>query len=407
MKVRQRLWWIPSGVFLLLCVGFVIATYRFGWTATGFLNKSLWDWLQLLIVPLVLAVVALVFQLANARTGRQIAQQRYEYDQQIAQQRHEYDQQIAQQRHEYDQQIALDKRHEDLLQAYLDHLAELLLKENLRTSSSEEIRNVARMRTITVLTQLNAGRIGYVFTFLREAGLMSTTSHSSVVSLSNANLRAVKWSQADLSEANLIGAGLKRADLSGANLSGSYLSEADLTGANLSRTNLKGADLIGSYLSEADLTGADLSRANLKGADLSRANLSGASLSEANLSQASLSGARLYGANLSQAHLSQAHLSRADLSGARLYGANLGQANLSGARLYGANLSGASLSQADLSGVTFEDALFLKGTNLHGVKGLTKEQLEACKAKGAIIDEDLTTSSPQLPVSPPGSFDEE
>src|SRR5215472_14884172 len=123
MKTRQRLWWALGGIFLLSCVGFVIATYRFGWSATGFLNKSLWDWLQLLIVPLALAVVALVFQLANTRTEHQIAQQRYEQDQQI-----------AQQRYEQDQQIALDKQHEDLLQTYLDRISELLLKEKLLSS---------------------------------------------------------------------------------------------------------------------------------------------------------------------------------------------------------------------------------------------------------------------------------
>src|SRR6266567_783495 len=157
MKARQWLWLALGGVFLLFCVGFVVAAYRFGWEATGFLNKSLWDWLQLLIVPLALAVAALVFQLANTRTERQIARQRYEQD----------------------QHIALDKQREDLLQAYLDRMSELLLKESLRTSPSEEVRNVARVRTITVLTQLDARRIGYVFTFLREAGLISTTSYSS------------------------------------------------------------------------------------------------------------------------------------------------------------------------------------------------------------------------------------
>src|SRR5437588_5070225 len=117
MKGRQCLW-VLGGVFLLFCVGFVVATYRFSWSATGFLNKSLWDWLQLLIVPLALAVVALVFQDANTRTERQIAKQRYEQD----------------------QQIALDKQHEDLLQAYLDRISELLLKESLRNSPSEETR---------------------------------------------------------------------------------------------------------------------------------------------------------------------------------------------------------------------------------------------------------------------------
>jgi hypothetical protein len=211
---ESRSWWqqikrhrhITGLVVVLVLILFIFLAYRFGWSGTGFLNKTLWDWLQLLIIPLALAVVALVFQLANTRTERQIAKERYEQD----------------------QQIALDKQHEDLLQAYLDRISELLLKESLRTSPSEEVRNVARVRTITVLTQLDARRISYVFAFLREAGLMSTTSDSSVVSLKDADLRAVKWSQADLSGANF-----SRADLSGANLSGANLSYAFLIDANL------------------------------------------------------------------------------------------------------------------------------------------------------------------------------
>src|SRR5689334_15074559 len=35
---------------------------------TGFAGKTLWDWLQLLIIPLVLAVAALLFNLATTRT---------------------------------------------------------------------------------------------------------------------------------------------------------------------------------------------------------------------------------------------------------------------------------------------------------------------------------------------------
>ena len=244
MKVRRRLWWVLGGIFLVFCSGFVWAAYRFGWASTGFLSKSLWDWLQLLIVPVVLAGVALAFQLTNTRTERQIATQRYEQD----------------------QHIALDKQHEDLLQASLDRISELMLKESLRTSPSEEVRNVARVRTITVLTQLDARRIGYVFTFLREAGLMSAATTTGVVSLKDADLRAVNWRQAHLSLANLSGANLRRADLSG----------ASLWGANLSRVNLSGADLSRASLIKADLSGADLSRANLSGAYLSEANLKGA-----------------------------------------------------------------------------------------------------------------------------------
>ncbi len=212
MGARLLSWWkqikqhsfITTGIIVVLFVliAIIFAAYRFDWSGTGFLNKSLWDWLQLLIVPLALAVVALVFQLTNTRTERQIAQKRYEQD----------------------QQIALDKQHEDLLQAYLDRMSELLLKEKLRSSKVDaEVRNVARVRTITVLSQLNARRIDYVFAFLREAGLMSTTSNDNVVSLDKADLRTVNWSHANLYDAPLMGANLREANLSNANLAGANL----------------------------------------------------------------------------------------------------------------------------------------------------------------------------------------
>jgi uncharacterized protein YjbI with pentapeptide repeats len=50
--------------------------------------------------------------------------------------------------------------------------------------------------------------------------------------------------------------------------------------------------------------------------------------------------------------------------------------------------------------VNLENAFSLKGADLRGIIGLTKEQLEACKAKGAIIDEDSTTSSIQSTAAP-------
>ena len=40
-----------------------------------------------------------------------------------------------------------------------------------------------------------------------------------------------------------------------------------------------------------------------------------------------------------------------------------------------------------------EESLSLKETDVRQVIGLTKEQIVACKAKGAIIDQDPTTTS--------------
>jgi hypothetical protein len=75
------------------------------------------------------------------------------------------------------------------------------------------------------------------------------------------------------------------------------------------------------------------------------------------------------------------------------------QASLQKAILYRADLTEARLKLTDLTGTgeSLLDALSLKKTDLREVKGLTKEELEACKAKGAIIDDEDTPAPPTEP----------
>ena len=183
-----------------------------------------------------------------------------------------------------------DNQREAALQAYIDKMSKLLLAKNLRHSiEDEEVRKIARVRTLTVLRRLDAERKGSVLQFLHESTLLG--KEGPIIDLTGADLSRAHLSRADLSGANLSHANLSRAILSGADLSEAILSEA-----NLSRTNLSGTNLSGTNLNEADLI---------------RANLSGADLIGANLNEADLSGAFLIGALLSRANLSGANLSRA------------------------------------------------------------------------------------------------
>ncbi len=166
----------------------------------------------------------------------------------------------AQQRKVSESETRDNQRHATL-QAYLDKMSELLLNGNLAEQTADGQLNpeykrgclVARVRTITVLTQLDARRISYVFAFLREAELMSATKDDNAISLKNADLHAVDWSQADLCGADLRGANLSgaiffsiiyvprafggtivipnRADLSGANLRGAKVTDEQLAKA--------------------------------------------------------------------------------------------------------------------------------------------------------------------------------
>ena len=239
---------------------------------TGFPEKTLWDWLQLLAalaIPVVIAMGTLWFSAQQGEASTRIAQ---------------------------------DQQQESALQAYLDHMSDLLLNNKLHESQlGDEVRNVARARTLTVLPQLNGKRKGEIVRFLYESGLID--SKSGIVDLRSA----------DLDDAALMGVSLKGADLSGADLSGADLWEANLWEADLSYANFTSANLV-----RADLTLADLRGANLSGTDLGDAAFTRANLSTANLTSASLIRADLSGADLSFADLRDANLSGASLSFANL-----------------------------------------------------------------------------------------
>ena len=256
---------------------------------TGFAGKTLWDWLNLLGVLAIPAVVGLGAAWYTVQQGKVSTREN------------------------------TDNQRETALQAYIDKMSELLLEKHLRTSQPEdEVRTIARVRTITILFQLNARRIGYVFAFLHEAGLMSATSDS-IISLSQANLSKVNLSQAILGKVDLSGANLRQANLSGADLSGANLVGADLSGANLSQTNLSKINLSQAILGKANLSRADLSRALLVEADLSEAILWNSNLWNSNLRRANLVGAELSEANLSGANVAQSNLSKAkSLKGATM-----------------------------------------------------------------------------------------
>jgi hypothetical protein len=198
-----------TAIIVLLTIGGAARSW------TGFQGKTVWDLLQLLIVPLALAVIGLWFAAQQDARQQQIENQRAEAERKLVQQRAQ----------------------DEALQAYLDQMSALLLEKDLRDSKKDsEVRILARARTLTVLRRLGPSSKGTVVQFLYEAGLIKGAQP--VVSLLQADL-----SNADLRGATLSHANLFRADLRGAVLSYAHLNPADLSHADLSFAALSGADL--------------------------------------------------------------------------------------------------------------------------------------------------------------------
>ncbi len=287
---RQRVKHHPVATVLislsaLLVVLVLLGGYKLNWGWTGFngsnkSGKTLWDWMQLLFIPVVLAVAGFWF---NHRE-RKAAELRTENERKAAGLRAEAEREIEQQRAEADREISFDNQREVALKEYIDKLSELMLRENLRKSKpDDEVRKIAHVLTLTVLPRLDEGRKRGVLQFLYESDLID--KDTSIIDLGGADLSKTNLSHVNLRRASLRGAILRQVTLGGANLSEANLSKSDLWGANfngaigglIDLTTIGGPEflVLDSYDGgiKADLRGADLSEAILYGSNATREQL--------------------------------------------------------------------------------------------------------------------------------------
>jgi uncharacterized protein YjbI with pentapeptide repeats len=307
-------------------------------------GKSLWDWLGLLgtlAIPVVVGIGAAWYTAQQAKAS---------------------------------DRENTDNQRESALQAYIDKMSELLLDQHLRESQSvwdkaegkpaahdaTEVRNIARVRTLTVLRRLDGDRKAVVLQFLHESKLIDKDTpiiDLNGADLSHANLSKLNLRNANLSNIDLSSTNLSETELYGADLSNSILRNMDLrttglSGADLSGTDLSSVDLGGSYLSETNLINAKLIGADMRGVYLTTGLLGkdpspAALMNGADLTDANLNGANMAGVNLNAATLERTSLQRANLTGA----------NLMAAHLIKTDMTDAILENADLSYIIYRDAI--------------------------------------------------
>jgi len=207
------------------------------WISSGAAEMAFSDWLKVLIVPLVLAVGAILFNRSLKMHELNIADQRAQ---------------------------------DEALRSYLEHMATMLMEKELRHKGEDDEESIcARASTLLALRRLHPERKRNLLLFLCESGLIRKLPPE---------IREYPTPVLDL-----YGADLRGIDLRGCRLPDVVLADADLSGANLRDTGLRGANLKGANLEGANLKDADLSPAGGTHTDLSDANLSGVNLKNANL----------------------------------------------------------------------------------------------------------------------------
>ena len=210
---------------------------------TGLQGKTLWDFLNLLVVPAMLGSLALLYGTYDSVRQFDIENQREE----------------AQFRAEE------NRTNEEILQSYFDDMADLILNygltgDDLAGKPLEEFNKaqvIGRARTLTALSGLDGMRNGVLIQFLLETNLFDLIKSERL-------------------EIDLRKAVLTEMDFSGASFNKSNFSEAVLVRSSFRNAFLLDVNFTGANLKQADLSGAALFRANLTDTDLTETTLAGA-----------------------------------------------------------------------------------------------------------------------------------
>jgi uncharacterized protein YjbI with pentapeptide repeats len=256
---------------------------------TGFLGKTLWDWLGLLIIPLMLSLIAYWF---------------------------------SKRERENSERTSNNAINAAALQTYITDVEKMLLENGLRLADkNSEIRILARAKTLTLVQTLDGARKGFVINFLSELGLID--SDSPIIDLENANLSNTILRCSYLNGINLNNTNLENADFTSTILSESTFSKSNLEGAQLcsvrgSSTNFSNSNLKNAVINRAYLTGSNFGGANLEAADLRGANFREANLVRANLTKTKVGRVHGFPTNFTGADLTEAILDKSGITAEQL-----------------------------------------------------------------------------------------
>ena len=318
-KLRPYRNWLILILISIAAVAAGLAGYSQSWTgfASQFTptggsvpSKKLWDWMDLLLIPILLAGIA--YFLSRSQSRRQIS-------------------------------VSLLNKREEALQNYFDQMTHLLLDIDYQDEDQVETgRRMARARTITVLEMLDGKQKGHLVRFLVEADLIDRYAPS--VNMARANLKKM-----DLEPGLYSGCNLHGVNLDGASLAWCNLTDSDIGSSSIRHADLESTDMSSSNLDYTDFSGSDMYKSRFFEAQLIKARFEDANLEQADFRRATIRTAKMLGANLRRAALTKAYLKFADFRFANLTDADLSDADLSHANFYGAKLRGANLSGADLT----------------------------------------------------------
>lgn len=205
--------------------------------------KTLWEWLDLLLIPFCVGILAWSFKEAEKEKASKSEDERSQ---------------------------------NETLDSFVNIMTELITKHNLANQNSTlETRTIARTRINLAFSNLNGARKGQVLQFLFESGLIDYNPKINILggNMKNAILDGIVLSKSEIKGVYFNNATIKEANLNEAIFTSCDFTKADLTESLVTNTNFSYTNL-----TKSKLKGMDLTSVNFEGANLTKADLRGSSI---------------------------------------------------------------------------------------------------------------------------------
>ena len=252
-------------------------------------GKTLWDVLELVIIPVGGALIAYFFNKSLK----------------------ENEQRLIDERVKIEREILIDQQREIALQSYMMTMHNLIEKNDpCHSLPGDEIRNFVTTITQSTLNKLDGKRKGLVIKFLYGANFLYRKDP--IVSLEYSDLSDIDLSNTDLESINFKLATLKNANFYQTKLKNASFEKVFLDSTKFYSTNLNNADFSYAYGENVIFDLAVLSNANLENSYFPKASFDSADLTDANFEYAYLKSTRYFWSELTNTNFRSAILLEAD-----------------------------------------------------------------------------------------------
>lgn len=209
--------------------------------------KKLWDWLDLLIIPISVGLVGWIY-----KDYEKSKESKKEYE----------------------------NKQNEILDSYFRVISDLIIKSNLLNNDlNEESKIIARTRTIVAIENLSGDRKGQVLQFLHESNLIG----NGVVDLIGGNFRNSEVSGIVLRNITIKGVYFSNSEFVKTFLDNSDFTSCDFSNTNFDQSSLENTNFSYTKLVNSKLTNIDLRTINFEGCDLENADLSNSKILQSQL----------------------------------------------------------------------------------------------------------------------------